>query len=279
MVAITREQKKELRKYLDIGYRRFYLNETDLWFIQVKIDPGMAFPYHDKAEVMAAFESFVAYRRGLIDGVNSTLSNFLSAIQQSLPRKQCELMITKIVCWIRKTIEKYLDDEGWQRMHVFTSDEMVVRGWRNYNKNGEKQVSKAMKSWTAACQAYPSKAREDLKNDPQYEAYITQIANSVADSIRKADDGNKRTSRALLDLAYEAAAEHLTERWRYADPSTRSNKGDEVTDDENNYYLYLIDDAGEDERQNIAKGESVPVSTALDIFIFAYRNGRLPMSS
>ena len=39
MVQVNREQKKTLRKFLDIAYRRGYISDEDLWGLQVDFAP------------------------------------------------------------------------------------------------------------------------------------------------------------------------------------------------------------------------------------------------
>lgn len=269
MVQVTREQKKTLRKFLDIAYQRAYIGDSDLWDLQVALAPEHGYWGATLSSFRYNFWEFQEYRKGLLRGAHTGLNAVLYDQNSNTWTDERTRMVQIIVRQTKTNLSQYFEENGIWKMRMYTSRSSIVCNWDLGESGGG--VPGMFRLQDELFSDYLDGEEAELAD------YINGLAKELLFHVRNADETDKHVRLGLVSLANYAYAFWKAEQWRYK--NGESNDAD-VSEEAQRSFFDAYDHVNRLPwtNPNLSNGPKT-VSEAVTAFIDAYKRGVQPVTA
>lgn len=268
MVQVNREQKKTLRKFLDIAYRRGYISDEDLWGLQVDFAPTEGYWGTSLGNFRDNFWEFHEYREGLLRGVHGGLHAVFYGQTSDTWNGGRTKMVQIILQQVKADLNKYFEENKIQKMRMYTSRYAIVCNWELGLNTCE----------TPGMLHFRDEFFSDYLDGEESELtdYISGLADELLAHVKNANETDKHVRLGLISLANYAYAFWKAEQWRYDNGESNDN---DVSEEAQRVFFDALDSVDRLPWTNpdLSNGPKT-VPEALTTFIEAYKHGIQPVT-
>lgn len=267
MVQVTREQKKTLRKFLELAYRRDYVFDEDLWGIQTGLAPTEGYWGTAFGNVDQGYWDFHEYRNGLLRGAHAGLNAVFNIKDKTDWTMDREQMTRLIIGQVKEYLGHYFRENNIEKMKIYTSRSSIVLNWEiAWNKSG---VPGMLKLRNELISDYLEGEEQELAD------YFNELTAELLIHVKNAEEGDKHVRLGLVNLANYAYAFWHTEEQRFQRGETNSDDVSEEAQDAFSDFFDSMDRLPAD-NPDMAEAPST-VTEALSAFMSAYKRGTQPI--